>query len=148
MLKRLKKLHPDGRNGYLPPYDCTPDKPDRLVPPAAAQSSETQILTQKHRSSGGVATTSTRFRPPAVTEIIQIKEDVIKMKSREQMGGRDNDIGRTVKELPTIDIGPKRLKVRGPSLLTDEQALGSTCQMPEDDERTDSGFTPGAPSRS
>ncbi|KAJ8631969.1 hypothetical protein MRB53_025305 [Persea americana] len=148
VLKRLKKLHPDGRNGYLPPYDCTPDKPDRLVPPAAAQSSETQILTQKHRSSGGVATTSTRFRPPAVTEIIQIKEDVIKMKSREQMGGRDNDIGRTVKELPTIDIGPKRLKVRGPSLLTDEQALGSTCQMPEDDERTDSGFTPGAPSRS
>lgn len=145
MLKRLKKLHPDGRNGYLPP-DCTPDKLDRLVPPAAARSSETQILTQKHRSSGGVATLSTKFRPPA--EIIQTKEDVIKMKSREQMGGRDNDIGKTVKELPSTDIGPKRLKVRGPSLFTDEQALGSTWQMPEDDRRTDSGFTPGASSRS
>lgn len=143
VLKRLKKVHPDGRNGYLPSSDCRPDKPEWLFP-RAIQSNEAGILTQKHRPSGGVAAISSKFRPSAVTEINQTKEDAMKMKSREQMG-RDNDIGKTVRP-PTIDIGPKHLKVRGLSFLSDEQAGLSICQMPENDERTDHSFLSGVSS--
>lgn len=56
-----------------------------------------------------------------------------RMANEEAMGGRQrehqqrrdrySDLGKTMREAPSIEIGPKRLKVRGPSLLGWESRL-------------------------
>ncbi|KAJ8650531.1 hypothetical protein MRB53_003554 [Persea americana] len=147
VLKRLKKLHPEGRNGCLPLSDCVPDKPIRPFP-HGANSTEAHDLTPKKRMCREFATNSTKLMssssPPGTN---QAKKDASKlMRSREQTG-KDYDIRKTIKEPPLTDIGPTRLKVTAPSFPSNGKT-GSSCRMMEGNKKTDrGGFMSGVSSR-
>lgn len=111
--KRLKKLQPEGGSG---PSDCI-----RIV------GSNSNLSTTNHRA---LETASTdRFgRGSPIPISIKIKKvanegtnrqrEQLKKDSRIQF-----ELGKSTREAPPIEIGPKRLKVRGPSFLGSESRL-------------------------
>lgn len=139
VLKRLKKFHSEGRNGYLPSSGSH-----------AAKSNEAHHLTPKNGLCREFATTYTKLTPwlSSPSDINHAKEDASKlMRSREQ-SGNEYDIGKTIKEPPPTDNATKRLKVRSPSFPSKEQA-GSICRMAaEGNKKPGTGdFMPGVLSR-
>lgn len=136
--KRLKKLRPEGRNGYLASSKCTSDKAYRLSPDATYRK-EAPVPVPRNRPCVGLAT---KFKPPPPSDA-NVTEEGSELRSRKS-SGMDNFLANTgkTKEAPPIDVGPKRLKVRGPSAINDEHN-GSICRMSESDEKSNKGLVAG-----
>ncbi|PON85397.1 JmjC- JMjN-domain containing protein [Trema orientale] len=112
--KRLKKLQPEGRSG---PSDCI-----RSV------GSNSTLTTTNHRAPENASTD--RFgRGSTIPISIKIKKVANEAGTNRQREQPKKDsriqfeLGKTTREPPPIEIGPKRLKVRGPSFLGSESRL-------------------------
>lgn len=118
-LKRLKKLQPQpqGRCGQLSLSECsTTEEQNRSFSVNAHQGGK--------RSSESVQ----RDRLGAMPMSIKLKrmgneEAMSRQRGEQQRRDRFHDLGRTMREPPSIEIGPKRLKVRGPSFIGWESRL-------------------------
>ncbi|XP_068650172.1 lysine-specific demethylase JMJ13-like isoform X2 [Aristolochia californica] len=124
--KRLKKLHPDEKHDQVSQLESIGDKPD-VHSCSMVHFRESTCSAPRSRMVGGTNPIFSKCRLTQ-TETKSAKEDQAKLKLREHMS-KDNsqvDLGRTVREAPSIEIGPKRLKVIGPSFHTSnhEQAGG------------------------
>uniref|UniRef100_A0A5B6ZD14 Lysine-specific demethylase JMJ706 n=1 Tax=Davidia involucrata TaxID=16924 RepID=A0A5B6ZD14_DAVIN len=99
-LKRLKKLQPEGRCEQLISSECsTADNPSRDI----THSKEAPDGALRDRFARGTSIPiSIKFKKTANEEAVSKHRD---------------DLVRTTKEPLPIEIGPKRLKVRGPSFL-------------------------------
>ncbi|XP_059641507.1 lysine-specific demethylase JMJ13-like isoform X2 [Cornus florida] len=112
-LKRLKKLQSVGRCGQLVSSDCsTTGDVGRDFRPIVAHSKQSPDGNSRDRFGRGTT----------VPTPVKLR----KMGSEEAGGKhsqlhRDNrfrhEFGKTMREAPSIEIGPKRLKVRGPSFI-------------------------------
>ncbi|KAJ8773899.1 hypothetical protein K2173_009330 [Erythroxylum novogranatense] len=109
-LKRLKKLQLDGRCGQtLPSEFCRNDESNCGL---------TSISDHKEAAD---STFRDRF-PKGSTNPISIKikrltdEGKLNRQREQRTDNFHHELGRTVREPPPIEIGPKRLKVKGPSL--------------------------------
>ncbi|KAG9452471.1 hypothetical protein H6P81_005375 [Aristolochia fimbriata] len=111
--KRLKKPHSDEKHD-LSQLESVRDKPD-LHSCSTSHSRDSSLSAPRSRLVGRTTPIFSRCRlSQAETELA--KEDPAKLKSREHTR-RDSshvDLGRTLRGPPPIEIGPKRLKVRGP----------------------------------
>ncbi|XP_058104009.1 lysine-specific demethylase JMJ13-like [Magnolia sinica] len=147
VLKRLKKLHPEGRRGPLISSDCLPGKLERHLPPTI-NSKQSYVSAPKNRNCGGVTPISFKSKR-LLTDTKPAKEDAPERKLRDQIG-KDRfqvDVGMASRELPSCDMGPKRLKVRGPLFPSSgEQQARPFCRSPEDDEKS-CGLASGVSSR-
>ncbi|KAI8021266.1 Lysine-specific demethylase JMJ706 [Camellia lanceoleosa] len=99
-LKRLKKLQPVGRCGQLMSAECS------------KASKETSDGASRDRFARGTTVpVSIKFKKTANEEAVS------KYREHRRDGRFDHDLGRTIREPLPIEIGPKRLKVRGPTIL-------------------------------
>ncbi|KAJ4950221.1 hypothetical protein NE237_027053 [Protea cynaroides] len=116
-LKRLKKLYPEGK---LMQSDSCVNQPDRHCSPRV-NSREDSCSTPNDRFFGGTtAPTSFKFRPSPPVNLKMVDREVLeRMKSNAHDRRNDFqvDVRNTMREPPPIEIGPKRLKVKGPSFF-------------------------------
>lgn len=73
---------------------------------------------------GGIAPISFKLRLPSTDAKPANKEMCMKPKLREQLrkNGLQIKEAKAVRELPSVEFGPKRLKVKGPSFPNGKQA--------------------------
>ncbi|KAJ4728591.1 Lysine-specific demethylase [Melia azedarach] len=112
-LKRLKKLQPEGRCGQWMPsaLSSRTDELNRNIS-HASNYKEASVSTSKDRFARvGTIPISIKFKKLADEETV----------SRQRENNRNerfqHELGKGTREPPPIEIGPKRLKVRGPSFL-------------------------------
>ncbi|XP_057978405.1 lysine-specific demethylase JMJ13 [Malania oleifera] len=108
--RRLKKLQPGGRSGQLsPPECCISDEEyhcfsrDAICPKEAPDRAMKDRLTR-----GAAAPVSTKFKK------MNTEEAVHQQREHHREDRFQHNLVKT-REPPSIEIGPKRLKVRGPS---------------------------------
>lgn len=111
-LKRLKKLQPQGRHGQSTLSECpVADETGGCNPSAHCREAQDGVT---RLAGGATIPISMKYKKPTVVNGETIG------KHREQQRHRDDrmhhDLGKNMREAPSIEIGPKRLKVRGPSL--------------------------------
>ncbi|XP_042502738.1 lysine-specific demethylase JMJ706-like isoform X2 [Macadamia integrifolia] len=127
-LKRLKKLHPQGELRQSSSDSCINHKPDRHCSPNV-NSKEASCPTPKDRFvSGNTAFVSLKFRPsPTNLKMADREEEPERMKPRDHNRRNDFqvDMRKTMRELSPLEIGQKRLKVRGPSFPSRGELPGS-----------------------
>ncbi|MQL94681.1 hypothetical protein Taro_027337, partial [Colocasia esculenta] len=115
-LKRLKRLHPDGKSLQFSPLDCISEKANNyFLPPV--HSKEAPVSTFRRNACGVVLPLSIKVKPQLSDSKVVKDEDTMQLTARETR--RDTSqlfSGGSVREPPPLEIGPKRLKVRGPSL--------------------------------
>ncbi|KAJ4958970.1 hypothetical protein NE237_026081 [Protea cynaroides] len=127
-LKRLKRLHPEGDLRKSSSDSCINRKPDRLCSPSV-NLKVTSCSTSKDRYVGGTtAPMSFKFRQSPTDLKMVNREEPERMKQREHYDRRNDfqvDVGKTKREPPPIEIGPKRLKVRSPLFPSRGELPGS-----------------------
>ncbi|XP_044503685.1 lysine-specific demethylase JMJ706-like isoform X2 [Mangifera indica] len=111
-LKRLKKVQPIGRCGQVKPLECC--RSDEL------KHSVSHTFNCKETSES--AAMDNFARVSAIPISIKYKkltdEEATSKQQEDHRNDRfQHDSRKTLRESPPIDIGPKRLKVRGPSFL-------------------------------
>lgn len=111
--KRLKKCLPESRNAQLPSIACT----QADIPCQSLHSSSPNIIespeTGSHDKLANRMTTriSSNFKRMAKDEVLGTK------RAHQRFDMTPNGHGRTSKQPIQIDTGPKRLKVKGPSVM-------------------------------
>ncbi|KAK9275026.1 hypothetical protein L1049_022284 [Liquidambar formosana] len=117
--KRLKKLQSEGRCGRLMQSECcTTAESNRNSSPNTIHSKEALDNASRDRSARLTSVPiSIKFKKTA-------NEDAMsKQREHYRKDLFQHDLGKTIREPPPIEIGPKRLKVRGPSYLGSESRL-------------------------
>ncbi|XP_075641806.1 lysine-specific demethylase JMJ13 isoform X1 [Castanea sativa] len=116
-LKRLKKVQPDGRCGQLMLSDCCrTDESNLKISPHNSKEAPDSALRDRF-ARGSSVPISIKCKKMATEEAI----------SRQQEHRRDRfqlELGKSMREPPPIEIGPKRLKVRGPSSYLGTEQVG------------------------
>lgn len=117
-LKRLKKLQPQGRCGQLPLSECSmATEQNRSFSSSSHHSKRSTDNVPRDRFSAGTTMPiSIKFKKMA-------NEEAMSRQREHHRKDRFHDLGKTMREPPSIEIGPKRLKVRGPSFLGWESRL-------------------------
>ncbi|KAJ0970860.1 hypothetical protein J5N97_018819 [Dioscorea zingiberensis] len=120
VLKRLKKLHPKGSVVRTPSVVCIHDLNRNLV--------------------GGIAPISLKFRKQQLDGKLGM-DGAMETKAKELRRTKDvfqSSSIEIMKEVPPIELGPKRLKVRGPSFPNSavERGKSSNRRMLDCDERS------------
>lgn len=118
-LRRLKKLQFEGRCGQTMSSECsrTDDEPNR---------NHTSTSNCKDAPENGSRDRFTRGSSiPISIKFKKLVNDEATSRQREHHRADkfQYDLGKTMREPPPIEIGPKRLKVRGPSFLGSESRL-------------------------
>ncbi|XP_077244797.1 lysine-specific demethylase JMJ13-like [Tasmannia lanceolata] len=134
VLKRLKKHHEKGRHNQLPLPDSINHKPELHL--GSAIHSKEAPVSAPNRACPGISPIS-KFKSPSTDTKLGNVGNATKPRSVEQIR-KDNFQLNTRKaaiEPPSIEIGSKRLKVRGPSFPSSEQS-GSKCRLPESEEKS------------
>ncbi|XP_010276831.1 PREDICTED: lysine-specific demethylase JMJ706-like isoform X2 [Nelumbo nucifera] len=133
-LKRLKRLQPEGRFGQSSSSDSSTTKTEQHAS-ASVNSKEVSGLGPKNRFAGGNITPITmKFRPLLTDSKMVYKEDAVRVKPVKN--DFEDYIGQTMREPQSIEIGPKRLKVRGPSYPCGGEPAGSSSWLKETDEKS------------
>ncbi|KAL0394862.1 UNVERIFIED_CONTAM: hypothetical protein Slati_4452400 [Sesamum latifolium] len=103
--KRLKKHQPHE-------WCSTTDDPNRNSGSNSTESKEVPLGGSRDKSSRGSGIPiSIKFKKAPNEEVLS-KHGEVHRDQRHQ-----HELGRTMREPPPLEIGPKRLKVRGPSVL-------------------------------
>ncbi|XP_031261595.1 lysine-specific demethylase JMJ706 isoform X2 [Pistacia vera] len=112
-LKRLKKVQPIGRCGQLMPSECSrSDESNHSVSHTSSNYKETSESGARDKfARGSTVPISIKFKK--LTE----EETTSKQRENHRNDRFQHDFGKAMREPPPIEIGPKRLKVRGPSIL-------------------------------
>ncbi|KAM7525463.1 hypothetical protein LguiA_015365 [Lonicera macranthoides] len=110
-LKRLKKLQPDGRHSQSTSSECPlADDAGGYNPSVHCREAQDGVT---RLAGGAIIPMSMKYKKPTANGETMGKH-------REQQRHRDDrmhhELGKNMREAPSIEIGPKRLKVRGPSL--------------------------------
>ncbi|XP_010245224.1 PREDICTED: lysine-specific demethylase JMJ706-like isoform X2 [Nelumbo nucifera] len=139
-LKRLKRLHPEGRFGLSSSSDrYITDKAERHASPSV-NSKEVSGFGPKDRFSGGSFTSISMKSRPLLTDLKVVYKDddnIVRVNPREHIRKNFEDyVGQTTREPPPIEIGPKRLKVRGPSYPSGGEPTGSSSWFSESDDKS------------
>ncbi|KAL6008204.1 hypothetical protein ACLOJK_033710 [Asimina triloba] len=116
-LKRLKKRHLDRRPDHFPSSDHVPDKVDQ---PTARHNFKAALdSAPRNRVGSGVAPVFTKYKPLLIDANIGMMDP----KARDQIrkDSCELDMAKYVRELPPLEYGPKRLKVKGPSFPGGDQ---------------------------
>ncbi|MED6143707.1 hypothetical protein PIB30_008348 [Stylosanthes scabra] len=111
-LKRMKKVVPDGRSGQA------------MDSMRSSESSQKYSHQPFHKVDGEISSrerfTGANNNIPISVRYKKFGNDVI---SRQRDHHRKDKVQQSIREPPSIEIGPKRLKVRGPSFLSVESRL-------------------------
>ncbi|OVA02874.1 JmjC domain [Macleaya cordata] len=130
-LKRLKKLNPEGSYVQLPSSsDCYITKKIDRQFSTNINSKEASVSAPKDRVIIGTTTTSG-------IKFMANKDDGFRARQRE-LNRKHNfqmDTGKTMREPPPIEIGPKRLKVRGPTYYFGSEQAGSNSNRNSETDR-------------
>lgn len=111
--KRLKKIQPEARFGEIVPVNYC----------------ESNRKSDVHLKDGKISAPRDRhFKGSIIPVSIKVKRtpsDGPSIKHTEHLtsGRFQQDIGKITREPPPVEIGPKRLKVKGPSFLGSERRL-------------------------
>lgn len=106
--KRLKKQQPDGRCGYFVPSDCF--KTDE---------SNSRLTTANYKGAPESVGVDRISRVSSIPISIKFK----KLANEDASRHREHPRKDSRREVPPIEIGTKRLKVKGPSFLGSESRL-------------------------
>ncbi|XP_021667732.2 lysine-specific demethylase JMJ13 isoform X2 [Hevea brasiliensis] len=118
-LKRLKKLQFERRYGQTMPTECS----------RTDDESNHNSLSTLHRKEAPESTWRDRFARGSIIPIsIKFKklvsdETMSRDKENQRLDKFPHELGKTMREPPPIEMGPKRLKVRGPSFQGSESRL-------------------------
>ncbi|KAB1222263.1 Lysine-specific demethylase 5B [Morella rubra] len=115
-LKRLKKVQSEGRCGQLMPSDCcrTDELSRKFIPPTNYREAPDSPLRDRFARGSNVPI-SIKYKKLAN------EEATCRQRERQRKDSFQLELGKPTREPPPIEIGPKRLKVRGPSYLGTEQ---------------------------
>ncbi|XP_040989654.1 lysine-specific demethylase JMJ706-like [Juglans microcarpa x Juglans regia] len=115
-LKRLKKVQTEGRCGQLMPSDCciTDESHCKFTPPTHYKETP-DCAWRDGFARGSSIPISIKYKKLANEEATS------RQREHQRMDRFQLELGKTLREPPPIEIGPKRLKVRGPSYLGTEQ---------------------------
>ncbi|KAH8521536.1 hypothetical protein H0E87_002539, partial [Populus deltoides] len=111
-LKRLKKLQPEGRYGQTTSSECCRTDESNRSSTSGSDYKEAPESASKDRFAGGsIIPISIKFKK-------LINEEAMSRQREQHRRDRFRDeLGKTMRKPPPIEIGPKRLKVRSPSFL-------------------------------
>ena len=112
-LKRLKKVLPEGRSG----------QPMDFIRTNGNESSYKHSHPVNHKVDGEIPSRYRIDRGNSIPISIRYKKFGNEEISRQRDHHRRDKVQQTIREPPSIEIGPKRLKVRGPSFLGLESRL-------------------------
>lgn len=118
-LKRLKKVQSEGRFEQVMPTDSwkSDESNYKYVPPNHHREAADSALRDRYNR-GSAIPISIKYKKSANEEAISRQREQHNRKDRYQF-----EFGKSTREPPSIEIGPKRLKVRGPSYLGTESRL-------------------------
>lgn len=120
-LKRLKKLqHEGGRYGQTTSSEyCRADESNHGSTSSISDYKEAPESASKERVARGSSIPfSIKFKK------LTSKEEMGRQREHHRLDRFQHELGKTMREPPPpIEIGPKRLKVRGPSVLGSESRL-------------------------
>ncbi|KAF5477814.1 hypothetical protein F2P56_004427, partial [Juglans regia] len=116
-LKRLKKVQLEGRCGALLSSSdwCRTNESNYKFIPSTRYKDEPDCSVKERFARGSNIPISIKYKT-------LVNEEAISRQREQQRKDRVQiEMGKTMREPPPIEIGPKRLKVRGPSYLGTEQ---------------------------
>ncbi|GAV73199.1 JmjC domain-containing protein/JmjN domain-containing protein/zf-C5HC2 domain-containing protein [Cephalotus follicularis] len=117
-LKRLKKVQPEGKCGQMVLSECCRIEESRRNSSSASILKEAQESSVRDRfSRGNSVPISIKFKKLANEETMSRQED------HHRNDKFQHELAKSTRVPPPIDIGPKRMKVRGPSYLGSENRL-------------------------
>jgi hypothetical protein len=118
-LKRLKKLQHEGRYGQTTSSEyCRADESNHGSTSSISDYKEAPESASKDRvARGSTIPFSIKFKK------LTSKEEMGRQREHHRLDRFQHELGKTTREPPPIEIGPKRLKVRGPSSLGSESRL-------------------------
>ncbi|XP_048230129.1 lysine-specific demethylase JMJ706 isoform X2 [Ricinus communis] len=119
-LKRLKKLQFEGRYGQISSECCSSQTDDETTRNLTSTSHFREAPESASRDRFAGASTipiSIKFKKLVKEEAMSRHRDHLRVDKFQ------HELGKTMREPPLIEIGPKRLKVRGPSFLGSESRL-------------------------
>ncbi|KAH9687427.1 transcription factor jumonji (Jmj) family protein / zinc finger (C5HC2 type) family protein [Citrus sinensis] len=117
-LKRLKKLQPEGRCGQLmlTEFRRTDESNHKSSHTSNYKEMSERGLKDRFARVGGTVPISIKFKKLADEEAISRQQENCR-KERFQ-----HEFGKATREPPPIEMGPKRLKVRGPSFIGSDRS--------------------------
>lgn len=118
-LKRLKKLQPMGRCGQLRLSQCSTTSEFNCNHSSNGIHSK-EIPDNVLRARSGVVTTSV---PISIKYKKLVSEDAMSKETEHRKNRFQHAMVRHTREPPPLEIGPKRLKVRGPVFLGSESRM-------------------------
>ncbi|CAK7356075.1 unnamed protein product [Dovyalis caffra] len=117
-LKRLKKLQPEGRYGQTMSSEyCRTDESNRSSTSGSNYKEAPESASKDRFARGSTIPISIKFKKLTNDEAVSRQQD------QHRLDRFQHEVGKTMREPPPIEIGPKRLKVRGPSFLGSESRL-------------------------
>ncbi|KAF9625196.1 hypothetical protein IFM89_020116 [Coptis chinensis] len=122
-LKRLKKIQAEGRDGWFSSANgCMMNKLDQIKNHIPSVHSKEVAISAKMDRSCGRNSTSLAIKCKGTNSNVHIKKDATRDQSRKQ---------NSVRKVSSVESGPKRLKVRGPTFPT-----GLRSRLPNTDEKS------------
>ncbi|KAJ6327103.1 hypothetical protein OIU78_014063 [Salix suchowensis] len=126
-LKRLKKLQHEGRHGQTTSSEyCRADESNHGSTSVSDYKEAPEIASKDRVARGSTIPISIKFK-----KLMTYKEEMGRQREHHNRLDRfQHEVGKTMREPPPpIEIGPKRLKVRGPSFLGSESRplIGAPC---------------------
>lgn len=116
-LKRLKKLQHEGRCGQTLPQESKVSEPRRNYVSASYCKEAPECGSRDRFSRGSTNPVSIKFKR------LTNEEAIYRQREHQRVDRLHLQLGKSMREPPPIEIGPKRLKVRGPSFLGADSRL-------------------------
>ncbi|OMO77370.1 hypothetical protein CCACVL1_15046 [Corchorus capsularis] len=119
-LKRLKRLQHEGRCGHS--EGCRSDEPIRSTKPTYDCKEAPENGVKDRLGRGGTLPISIKYKKLGNSE----EATMVRQREQQRSDSRfQHEIGKSMREPPSLEIGPKRLKVRGPTYLGSESSRAS-----------------------
>ncbi|KAJ9537014.1 hypothetical protein OSB04_029747 [Centaurea solstitialis] len=112
-LRRLKKVQPEGRSRHDSAPECSKiGNPGYIISPSSAHSKEAKESVPREKFVKGTnAPISIKYKK------IGNEETVSKNRDHQRDYNSYNELGKSTREPLPLESGPKRLKVKGPSMI-------------------------------
>ncbi|XP_062026657.1 lysine-specific demethylase JMJ13 isoform X1 [Rosa rugosa] len=123
--KRLKKLQPDPRCGRsVPLQSCsTTESSTKLVTTTNSKGAPENALRDDRFARGSTISRGSTIPFSIKFKKLTNEDSVRRQRDHHRTDIRQLELGKSRREPPPIEIGPKRLKVKGPSFLASENRL-------------------------
>ncbi|KAK6263343.1 hypothetical protein QUC31_009159 [Theobroma cacao] len=117
-LKRLKKLQHEGRCGQSTSSEgCRTDEPSRNINSTSDCKEAPENAVKERFGRGGALPISIKYKK------LGNEETMSRQREHQRYDRFHHEFGKSTRETPPLEIGPKRLKVRGPTSLGSESRL-------------------------